>query len=116
MNTETKWLDVPDKAGLWCRLYKDGTVGKPFWVAYPRNYYACVFKYAHVPHTMPEPPKREFEPIEVQRELCGSLTVRVISDVNGASIAVGNHRIYPQPARELIQAIESAIAFVEDNQ
>ena len=116
MNTETKWLDAPDESGLWCRLEKDGSVTRPFWVENQGCYGTGGIKYARIPYTMPEPPKREFKPIEVQRELYGPLTVCVISNVHGASIVVGHHRIYPKPARELIQAIESALAFIEENQ
>ena len=64
MNTETKWLDAPDCDGLWVSLFTDGSMSNPRWTKANEHNAMIGLKYARIQYEMPEPPKREFEPIQ----------------------------------------------------
>ena len=118
MNTETKWLDAPDCDGLWVSLYTDGSMSIPRWVKANDHNAMIGLKYARIQYEMPEPPKREFEPITIKSPAPALWGMRV--EVGEGLIRLFARGRYiqacPQHVRELVQAIESACTFLEENQ
>jgi len=117
MSTETKWLDVPDEDGLWVSMY-NCTMSKPRWHRAKDIESVSGIKYTRIHYETPDPPKREFEPITIKPPAHPLWGMRV--EVREGLIRLFARGRYiqacPQHVRELVQAIESACTFLEENQ